>query len=129
MKENLLSVKINCSIEKLFDFTINPNNTHLWIKWMEKEWINTEQIEVWSIYKNNWINSSNIDIYELIKLEVNSLFHLISKDSQYQVIYYYTKIDDNNSILNYFENMRDWTNLDNPFSNSNIKKLKNILET
>lgn len=31
MTENLLSIKIHCSVEKLFQFTVNPENTHLWI--------------------------------------------------------------------------------------------------
>jgi hypothetical protein len=39
MKENLLSIKIDINIEKLFSYTINPENTHKWIDSITKEWI------------------------------------------------------------------------------------------
>jgi len=68
MKENLLSIKINTSIQKLFNFTINPENTHKWIDFIEKEWIDWKIIKKWIIYKNSW-KDLNINSYELINYE------------------------------------------------------------
>lgn len=127
MNENLLSIKINVSVEKLFSFTINPNNTHKWIDWIEKEWIEWDKICIWTIYKNICVKGITYN-YELINFIENSIFHLKSKDSNLEVIYFYIKISENESILNYFEFMSDSSNLLYPLWKNNLEKLKNNLE-
>ncbi len=37
MKENKISIIIDLPIKDVFEFTINPNNTHLWIESVVKE--------------------------------------------------------------------------------------------
>ena len=127
MKNNLLSIKINISVEDLFNFTINPDNTHKWIPFIDKEWIEWDNIEKWTIYKNSrW---KDINKYEVINIEKNSKFHLKSLDSKYEVIYFYIKISKNECILNYYEFMSDWNILWDPFEQKILKNLKTILET
>lgn len=127
MKENLLSIKINTSIEKVFSFTINPENTHKWIDWIKKEYIEWNRVEIWTIYKNYW-KDKIINSYILHNIINNELFHLKSLDSNYEVIYFYNKISENETLLNYYEFNSDWTDLVNPFNISTLQKLKNILE-
>jgi len=128
MKENLISIKINKSVEEVFEFTVNPKNTHLWIDWIIKEWIESDKIKIWTIYKNIWLNWESENSYELIELENLKKFKLKSLDFGYEVTYFYNKIDDNSMILNYFEEMKDWSDLSKPFENIVLEKLKNVLE-
>jgi len=128
MKENLISIKINKPIKKVFEFTINPKNTHIWINSIKKEWINEEKIKLWVIYKNHWTNSKIIDSYELIEFKENKKFKLKSLNSSYEVSYFYHEIDKNSCILNYFEEMTDLSELINPFEIKTLKKLKINLE-
>ena len=127
MKENLLSIIINTPIENLFSYTIDSKNTNKWIDFIEKEWIEWEKIEIWTIYKNNWTDW-NINSYKLVNFEKNKIFHLKSLDSTYEVIYFYNKINDNKSILNYYEFMSDSNQLPDLFKIETLRNLKNILE-
>lgn len=126
MRENLLSIKINKNIYEVFNFTINPENTHKWIDFIDKEWIEWEKIEKWIIYKNS--NNWDINTYKLINFEENKIFHLKNINSKYEVIYFYNKINENETILNYYEFMSDWNNLEWLFEQKTLIKLKNILE-
>jgi len=127
MHESLLSIKINTSVENLFDFTINPDNTHKWIEWIKKEWVEWEKIQIWSIYKcESW--NGNISASEVVNLIPNSLFHIKSLDSHFEVIYFYTRIDNNQSILNYYQFMSDKTPLSKSLWQEHLEVLKNILE-
>jgi len=127
MKENLLSIKIDKNIEDVFNYTINPENTHKWIDFIDKEWIEWDKIEEWTIYKNS--NDWKINIYKVVNIKKNKIFHLKSDTSKYEVIYFYNKISNNETILNYYEFMSDWSILEWAFKQETLLKLKSILET
>lgn len=130
MKENLLSIKIDVSARDLYLFTINPNNTNKWID-LEWEYIDTETIQIWTIYTNYYKNEKNENIYSsyvLSNLIENKLFHIKSLSSKLEAIYFYNEISENESILNYYEFNSDWSDLSSPLWINSLIKLKQILE-
>lgn len=126
MKENKLSIIIERSVEEVFEFTTNPNNTHLWIDSIEEEIINTEEISVGTLYKNRGDNNQ-WDTYEVIKFIKNEVFILSSCDNSYVVEYLYEKIDNTSSKMTYYEYMKEGE-LSNPFEIETLEKLKKVIE-
>lgn len=126
MRENKLSILIEKPVERVFEFTTNPKNTHVWIDSIEEEIINTEEIQIGTLYKNRG-NDNQWDIYEVTNFIKNKLFVLKSRDSSYVVEYSYEKIDQNSCMMTYYEFMED-NELPNPFELKTLELLKEIIE-
>ncbi len=126
MKKNKISIQIDVSIKKLFRYTSNPENTSFWIDSIEKEWVDWDKkIGIWIIYKSkrkDW----KIYSYKLIDYKEEQVFHLKSLDSDIEVIYEYTKINNKKSELDYYINSSDLELIE--FVQNALKKLKIILE-
>ncbi|MEK7175717.1 MAG: SRPBCC family protein [Patescibacteria group bacterium] len=126
MKENKILINIFRPIEEVFDFTINPQNTPLWIDGIVREETNDFPIKVGTEYKNvnqkgDWTE------YVVVKFEPNKIFELKQKDNNYHVQYTYEKVSENETGLTYFE----WVEhgeLENPFIKNTLEKLKMVLE-
>jgi len=52
MKENIISIIINKSIHEVFEFSTNPQNTHLWVDSIKEEMTNEYPPKLGTIYKN-----------------------------------------------------------------------------
>jgi len=52
MKKNKIVVIINRSIDEVFEFTTNPQNTHLWVSFISKEIVNEYPPRINTIYKS-----------------------------------------------------------------------------
>ena len=126
MKENKISIEIKRPISEVFEFTINPKNTHLWIENVQKEETNEWPIKVGSRYRNTG-NDGVWDEYEVIDLKQNELFELKMVNGTYHVRYTYKPIDTNNTELTYFE--WDENGIKSPFQQIVLAKLKDILES
>ena len=126
MQKNKILVKIKKPIEEVFAFTINPKNTSLWIDSIEKEQTDMWPVKIGSIYKNKDKNG-NWQEYTLVALEENKLFELVSKDKNYHVSYSYREVN-RGTELEYFEWV-DSGELEEPFTQETLNKLKNILES
>ncbi len=127
MKENRISVLINKPISEVFEFTINPKNTHKWIDGIEKEETSEWTVKVGSTYRNvdaigKWTQ------YILTSLDENSIFELTSKENGYHVRYTYIPVTENSCNLEYFEWM-DFGELTSPFSQNVLGKLKEVMES
>ncbi len=127
MKQNKISIEIQRPIADVFDFTINPNNTHLWIDSVIKEETSEWPIKIGTEYRNvdtkgEWTT------YIVSALESNKLFELKQKGGDYSVRYTYEKVSDLMTRLTYFEWMEKGE-LSNPFQQGVLEKLKQVMES
>ena len=126
MKQNEISIIINSPVERVFDFTTNPENTPRWIEGIEKEEVNQEPIELGTIYRN--VDKSGVwTEYEVVKFDRNKIFELKQKNNTYHVRYTYDFISEKSTKLTYFEWVDDGE-LSNPFDLTVLEKLKVVLE-
>lgn len=126
MKSNRLSVSIHKPNSEIFSFYINPKNTPLWVTSIVKEKTNEWPIKVGTIYKNK--NSQGVwSEYTVSDLKENELFELTSQDGNYHVRYTQKDLDNDESELEYYEWV-DQGEIDGPFIQDTLIKLKNILE-
>lgn len=126
MKENKIAIEINSSVSKVFEFTINPANTHLWIENIVREEANGSPINVGTEYRN--LNKKNKwTEYEVVQFYPNKIFEMKQKNDSYHVRYTYESISDNKTKLTYFEWV-DEGELEEPFSLVVLEKLKKIIE-
>jgi hypothetical protein len=126
MKTNKLTIRINKPISQVFDFTINPNNTPLWIDFIASESINKDEITL-GVHYTNTDKEGNTNTYELSAFEKDSVFELRSVSSDYVVRYTYTSISENETELEYFEWVESGE-LTSPFPMSAMEKLKEVME-
>jgi len=125
-KENSISIEINSPISTVFEFTINPKNTPLWIDNISREEANNHPIKLGTEYKN--VNRrGEWTTYEVVKLVTDSVFQLKQKNDTYNVRYTYKPLPNNKTELTYTEWV-DEGELAEPFSISTLEKLKKAIE-
>ena len=126
MKENKILIEIDKPVKEVFEFTINPKNTPLWISNIQEE-ISTEYPPVvGTIYKNRG-DVGEWDFYKVIEFKKNQLFTMKISDGNYHVRYTYKKLSDVKTEMEYFE----WVEkgeLENPFTQDVLNKLKEVIE-
>lgn len=124
-KENRISVVINKPISEVFEFTINPENTHKWIEHIKDEQVNERPIKIGTIYRNT-NDGKNWDTYRVVEFDKNKLFTLKKQGSSYQVSYIYESLGASKTKLIYFE--QNGKDLKDPFSVRVLEKLKSVIE-
>jgi len=125
MKENKITVIIDKSIDKVFEFTINPQNTHLWIPSISVEVSDEYPPKINTRYKNRG-EGDDWDEYKVVDIKKNEVFILSDLDENYFVKYTYRKLDDNKTEMEYFEWMTNGE-LSKPFTESILGNLKKII--
>ncbi|HEY4489967.1 MAG TPA: hypothetical protein VJC12_01775 [Candidatus Paceibacterota bacterium] len=125
MKENKLKITINSP--SVFDFTTEPDNTPKWIDGIVSEAVNERPIRVGTLY-TNIDKEGNKNIYKVTQFVDGEIFELKLSTSTYKVRYTYNNISLDKVELEYFEWVEEGELL-NPFKQSNIEKLKTILES
>jgi len=126
MKNNKISIVINCSVEKVFEISINPNNTPLWISGIIREETNEFPVKMGTKY-NNLSKAGLWSQYKVVRFDKNKVFELKQENSNYHVRYTFETISKNKTRLTYFE----WVTigeLAEPFSSVALEKLKKISE-
>lgn len=126
MKENKLVIKIDKPAIEAFEFTLNPENTPLWIDSIVKEEVNEQPPQVGTVYRNVNRNGEWSE-YVVTALEENKMFEWASKDGKYHVRYTFNPIDNNTTELEYYEWV-DNGELKETFTQNILEKLKSVLE-
>lgn len=102
MKSNKLKIIINKSVDKVFQFTITPPNSTLWISGIIKEETNDFPIHIGTIYK---LENNKGNIYKVVvsNLSINRLIEWTSSNNNYHCRYSYKAINNNITELEYYE--------------------------
>ncbi len=113
-------------MEEVFEYSTNPANTHKWIDFMEKEWIDLDVIKEGAVYKNKSLQGV-VSSYDLVLYKPCSVFELHSKTSDFCVKYTYKDLGDNKTELTYRE-WDDVVGIENPFEQKHLDALKREME-
>lgn len=122
MKTNEIRITIASPQETVFEFTLEPKNTPLWVGSAGIETVDTQQIRLGTIYSNN---SSQSEVTDYSR---DKFIELSNKKTGYTASYSYRKIDAYITELIFFENMKDGSNLVQPMEQKSFEKLKELLE-
>ena len=125
MRENKITVVIDKPIDKVFEFTTNPQNTHLWVPSISVEVADEYPPKINTRYKNRG-DSDDWNEYKVVDIKTNEVFILSDLDENYFVKYTYRKLDDNKTEMEYFEWMTSGE-LSKPFTESILGNLKKII--
>lgn len=127
MRDNKLSIAINQPIEEVFNYTLNPKNTHVWIDEIDEEVTSEWPPKVGTTYSNKSMGNEIPRHFKLAELENNKTFTLEDTKGNYHVKYSFKPLKDNSTEFEYHE----WTvhtDLESPFPMRHLDKLKSILE-
>ena len=122
MKTNEIRITIKAPPDEVFEFTIEPKNTHLWIDTVDIQTVDTKQIGLGTKYTNRY------GVLEVTDYDRNAFFELTDQKTGYRCSYSYRKIDSETTELVYFESMEDGSELIEPMNNRHFKKLQALLE-
>ena len=123
MTENKVTVQIQKTLPEVFEFTINPINTHKWVNGIKSESRDSEEISIGTKYIND------TGSYVVSAYEENKLFELTSNNLPYKCWYTYRYINDNTTEMTYTEKMTDGSELSDPFTQDTLNKLKEVMES
>lgn len=126
-KKNRLTITIQRSVQDVFSFLIDPSKSPLWVDGFVEEKTSEWPVREGTVYRN--LNQNGVwNEFMVTAIELNKLFILRAMDGNYHVRYTLKPLSDGKTELEYYE----WTIrgiLDQPFSQTSLEKLKNILET
>src|SRR3989344_2897027 len=120
MKENKITIIINKSIDEVFEFTINPKNTPLWIESIAEEVSDEYPPKINTKYKNRG-KDSDWNVYKVVEFKRNKIFTLTELDGNYSVKYTYNGLGENKTEITYFEWVKKGE-IQNPFTQKIIDK-------
>ena len=126
MKNNKLTIVINKPIEQVFEYTINPKNTHLWIDAISEQVSSEYPPKIGTEYKHPegsiWVK------FNVTEYKKNERFTLTDVSKNYVIRYSYRKVAEDKTELEYHEWMKNGE-LENPFTKDILEKLKRNIES
>lgn len=127
MKNLKLTIEIGRPAKDIFEFTLNPANTHKWIDFIVVEVADEWPPKIGTVYHNKGKGDVGWSELELTEYEPYKRFALSKKDGSYSVRYTFTPLAKNKTKLEYYE-WTDKAELSVPFTMQPLEKLKHILE-
>ncbi len=125
--KNIIIVEIKCSVNKVFAYTTDPQNTPKWIHDIAWESRSQEDVKAGTIYKNQNIEG-DIQEFLITEIEKDKIFALKRLSDGYICVYHYTQVRENLSELKYEEWNPDGKYFA-PMSSDYFQILKKILES
>ena len=122
MRENKVTVVINKSIDEVFEFTTNPQNTHLWVSFISQETSSEYPPNIGTIYRSCRENGSWSEM-KVVEFESNKKFVICDLDENLYVKYMYCELGVKRTQLEY----SDWM-IDKEFNSPITKDVLNILK-
>lgn len=110
----------------MFDFTLDPVNTPKWVSSIVQEMRNENPTKLGTVYKNQ-NKEGKWSEYEVTEFEPNKVFVMSQKSGSYHVKYTFTVVSENQTELEYYEYV-DNGEIDEPFTQDVLQKLKNVME-
>jgi hypothetical protein len=127
MKQNKLTIQINKPVSEIFAFTTTPPNSTLWIDSIIKEETNEWPVRMGTIYKLQSADGRKSEVI-MTAFHKNKMIEWVSEDGNYHCRYAFRPLSDNETELTYFEWVKKGE-IDDPFSQEVLEKLKGTIET
>jgi hypothetical protein len=127
MKDNKLSININRSAAEVFDFTVTPPNSTLWIPSIIAEETTELPIRLGTVYTLTEDSGDQFNV-TVSSLEQDKIVEWVSTDNNYHCRYTYTLLDDNTTQLDYYEWV-DTGEVESPMQPDALRLLKQTLES
>lgn len=125
-RDNKLTIVVNTPINTVFEFAIDPENTPKWISTIDVEETSEWPVKIGTIYRNKGAEGTWSE-YTVTEYEENKIFTLSSKDDTYHVKYTFTPIEDDSTILEYYEWVTEGE-LETPLMQESLNRLKSTIE-
>lgn len=123
MSSNTLTIQINAPTQKVFSYSTDPRNTHLWCQGILEE-RRVGPLVVGALYTSTG-DGKSWSSYEVVELEENKRFKIKSLESDYEVEYSYSESNINGTTLIYSEHS---SALSSPLTLDSLLKLKRLIE-
>lgn len=127
MQNNVLSIVIRKPLLEIFNYTLNPENTPLWVDSIAHEEIDAPVPQLGTHYRNQSIGGQWNE-YEVTEFVPEKTFTFTQLDSSYRVRYDFDIVSDGMAKLTYTEWM-EVGDLESPFDILPLEKLKSLLES
>ena len=110
----------------MFEFTTNPQNTHLWIPFISEEVSSEYPPKIGTIYRSCRENG-NWSEMKVMEFKENEKFILSDLDEKLFVKYTYHNLDDNKTEMKYSDWMID-KSFKSPITKDILGSLKKVME-
>lgn len=122
MKANEVRIVINRPQKEVFEFTLEPKNTPLWVHDAIEMQTDTMQINIGTKYSNEFITR------EVTDYDRDKFLELHDVEGTYSCSYSFRKIDEDTTELVFFESHDNASELEFPIEEKYFQKLKEVLE-
>lgn len=127
MRDNVLSIEIRKSPLEIFNYTLNPENTPLWVDSILHEEIDTPAPQLGTRYRNK-SKDGEWNEYEVTDFVPERTFTFTQLNSTYRVRYDFDVVSDGVTKLTYTEWVEQGS-LESPFDMVPLVKLKSLIES
>lgn len=125
VRENKLTLFINCPTDKVFEYSLESNNLPKWLPSIKEEIPSERPVKLGTKLKNIGVGSKDWNCYEVIEFDKGRTFTLKRLNGDYFVKYTCTE-KDGGTEFEYFE----WAEkeLDDLMEMSALESLKQLIE-
>lgn len=127
---NTIVIDIMRPVEEVYNYTINPVNTPLWLSFILEEKTSDDKVIIGTIYRQKIDiggGASIDDAFVVTEVVPNKIITMKKNNGTYYCTYKYEKID-GGTRLTYFEDTGSGEDLKDPLDRDVFEKLKGLIE-